>query len=116
MNNNNNSNNNIYQSSLSLSAQQQQQQKPSSNRQSSALQNHQSAAATSAAGSGAVPAPAAFEFASDSCSLRRSRSLAVIREETFSDLQISSSNGSRRSQLIPRARLVNRGYFRERDR
>ncbi|XP_075163611.1 javelin [Haematobia irritans] len=60
--------------------------------------------------------PAAFEFASDSCSLRRSRSLAVIREETFSDLQISSSNGSRRSQLIPRARLVNRGYFRERDR
>ncbi|XP_036670408.2 protein javelin isoform X1 [Drosophila suzukii] len=51
---------------------------------------------------------------SESCSLRRSRSLAVIREETFSDLQIGSANSSRRrSQLIPRARLVNRGFFRE---
>uniref|UniRef100_A0A1I8NP76 Uncharacterized protein n=1 Tax=Stomoxys calcitrans TaxID=35570 RepID=A0A1I8NP76_STOCA len=76
------------------------------------LPSHQSPSAAS----GAVTAAQAFEFASDSCSLRRSRSLAVIREETFSDLQISSSNGSRRSQLIPRARLVNRGYFRERDR
>ncbi|KAH8314896.1 hypothetical protein KR074_007871 [Drosophila pseudoananassae] len=51
---------------------------------------------------------------SESCSLRRSRSLAVIREETFSDLQIGSANSSRRrSQLIPRARLVSRGFFRE---
>ncbi|EDW78729.2 uncharacterized protein Dwil_GK12590 [Drosophila willistoni] len=60
----------------------------------------------------------------ESCSLRRSRSLAVIREETFSDLQIGSVNSNinnnksnssrrRRSQLIPRARLVNRGFFRE---
>ncbi|KAH8266157.1 hypothetical protein KR038_007336, partial [Drosophila bunnanda] len=50
----------------------------------------------------------------ESCSLRRSRSLAVIREETFSDLQIGSANSSRRrSQLIPRARLVSRGFFRE---
>ncbi|XP_060656764.1 protein javelin isoform X2 [Drosophila nasuta] len=55
-----------------------------------------------------------LDFGSESCSLRRSRSLAVIREETFSDLQIGSANSSRRrSQLIPRARLVNRGFFRE---
>ncbi|XP_037949010.1 protein javelin [Teleopsis dalmanni] len=58
-----------------------------------------------------------IDFGSESCSLRRSRSLAVIREETFSDLQINSANNShRRSQLIPRARLVNRGFFRERER
>lgn len=58
----------------------------------------------------------AFDFGSESCSLRRSRSLAVIREETFSDLQITTANNSRRSQLIPRARIVNRGFIRERER
>ncbi|KAH8305276.1 hypothetical protein KR018_010022, partial [Drosophila ironensis] len=60
-------------------------------------------------------APTLFDIlGSESCSLRRSRSLAVIREETFSDLQIGSANSSRRrSQLIPRARLVSRGFFRE---
>ncbi|XP_018802320.1 PREDICTED: uncharacterized protein LOC108977198 isoform X3 [Bactrocera latifrons] len=57
-----------------------------------------------------------FDFGSESCSLRRSRSLAVIREETFSDLQITTANNSRRSQLIPRARIVNRGFIRERER
>ncbi|CAD7006482.1 unnamed protein product [Ceratitis capitata] len=58
----------------------------------------------------------AFDFGNESCSLRRSRSLAVIREETFSDLQITTTNNSRRSQLIPRARIVNRGFIRERER
>ncbi|XP_055841109.1 protein javelin isoform X2 [Episyrphus balteatus] len=48
-----------------------------------------------------------FDIGNESCSLRRSRSLAVIREETFSDLQISSANSHhRRSQLIPRARFT----------
>ncbi|XP_028897629.1 protein javelin [Zeugodacus cucurbitae] len=58
----------------------------------------------------------AFDFGNESCSLRRSRSLAVIREETFSDLQITTANNSRRSQLIPRARIVNRDFIRERER
>ncbi|EDV96491.1 GH16272 [Drosophila grimshawi] len=71
------------------------------------------AAAVAAAVGGTVTATF-LDFGSDSCSLRRSRSLAVIREETFSDLQIGSANSSRRrSQLIPRARLVNHGFFRE---
>ncbi|KAL9911700.1 javelin isoform 1-T1 [Glossina fuscipes fuscipes] len=94
------SSNNIYPSS-SVSSQHQQQQRQFKT------------------GGGTVipPSLSAYEFPNDSCSLRRSRSLAVIREETFNDLQISSSSHSRRrSQLIPRARLVNRGYFRERDR
>ncbi|XP_030239796.1 protein javelin isoform X4 [Drosophila navojoa] len=71
---------------------------------------------TSTPGTGATATVTAtfLDFGSESCSLRRSRSLAVIREETFSDLQIGSANSSRRrSQLIPRARLVNRGFFRE---
>ncbi|XP_032586876.2 protein javelin [Drosophila mojavensis] len=71
---------------------------------------------TSTPGAGATATVTAtfLDFGSESCSLRRSRSLAVIREETFSDLQIGSANSSRRrSQLIPRARLVNRGFFRE---
>ncbi|XP_031618587.1 protein javelin isoform X2 [Contarinia nasturtii] len=51
---------------------------------------------------------------SESCSLRRTRSLAVIREETFNDLQIGSGIRSRRSQLIPRAKLLNRSFFQNR--
>ncbi|CAD7081849.1 unnamed protein product, partial [Hermetia illucens] len=50
----------------------------------------------------------------DVCSLRRTRSLAVIREETYNDLQINSARNSRRSQLIPRAKLVNRSFNKER--
>lgn len=49
----------------------------------------------------------------DSCSLRRTRSLAVIREETYNDLQISGVR-TRRSQLIPRAKLCNRSFFKNR--
>lgn len=51
---------------------------------------------------------------SESCSLRRTRSLAVIREETFNDLQIGGGIRSRRSQLIPRAKLLNRSFFQNR--
>ncbi|CAO1374263.1 unnamed protein product [Diamesa serratosioi] len=47
------------------------------------------------------------------CSLRRSRSLAVIREETFNDLSITNAK-TRRSQLIPRAKLVDRNFFKDR--
>lgn len=47
------------------------------------------------------------------CSLRRSRSLAVIREETFNDLSLTSAK-TRRSQLIPRAKLVDRNFFKDR--
>ncbi|KAH8365785.1 hypothetical protein KR093_004398 [Drosophila rubida] len=72
------------------------------------------ATTTTAVGATATVTATYLDFGSESCSLRRSRSLAVIREETFSDLQIGSANSSRRrSQLIPRARLVNRGFFRE---
>lgn len=49
----------------------------------------------------------------DTCSLRRTRSLAVIREETYNDLQITGIR-TRRSQLIPRAKLVNRSFFKNR--
>lgn len=49
----------------------------------------------------------------ESCSLRRTRSLAVIREETFNDLQIGGIR-TRRSQLIPRAKLLDRGFFQNR--
>lgn len=49
----------------------------------------------------------------ETCSLRRTRSLAVIREETFNDLEITGVR-TRRSQLIPRAKLVNRSFFRDR--
>ncbi|XP_036344020.1 homeobox protein B-H2-like, partial [Rhagoletis pomonella] len=72
--------------------------------------------ATKTATNSSTAALQAFDFGSESCSLRRSRSLAVIREETFSDLQITTANNSRRSQLIPRARIVNRGFIRERER
>ncbi|KAI8121339.1 Protein javelin, partial [Lucilia cuprina] len=111
------STNNIYQSSQQLQQQQQQQQQHQLQQQPHSHQTRQQNLQQQQhpSNNGSIP-PQPFEFASDSCSLRRSRSLAVIREETFSDLQISSSNGSRRSQLIPRARLVNRGYFRERER
>lgn len=51
---------------------------------------------------------------SETCSLRRTRSLAVIREETFNDLQIGGGIRSRRSQLIPRAKLLNRSFFQNR--
>ncbi|KAM7356225.1 javelin [Cochliomyia hominivorax] len=117
------STNNIYQSTQQLQQQQQQQlQQQQQQQHLPRQQNLQQQQHHSNNNSGSIPTQQQqqqlqqFEFASDSCSLRRSRSLAVIREETFSDLQISSSNGSRRSQLIPRARLVNRGYFRERER
>lgn len=53
---------------------------------------------------------------SESCSLRRTRSLAVIREETFNDLQIGGGIRTRRSQLIPRAKLLNRSFFQNRYR
>lgn len=46
--------------------------------------------------------------------LRRSRSLAVIREETFTDLQIQNHNKNKRSQLIPRARLFDKPCFKDR--
>ncbi|CAH2235113.1 jg7522 [Pararge aegeria aegeria] len=46
--------------------------------------------------------------------LRRSRSLAVIREETFNDLQIQNHTKTKRSQLIPRARLFDKPCFRDR--
>lgn len=46
--------------------------------------------------------------------LRRSRSLAVIREETFTDLQIQNHQKTKRSQLIPRARLFDKPCFRDR--
>ncbi|XP_071052533.1 protein javelin, partial [Onthophagus taurus] len=42
-------------------------------------------------------------------SLRRSRSLALIREDTFNSLEIPAAVGQqRRSQLIPRAKLIDR--------
>ncbi|CAF4901508.1 unnamed protein product [Pieris macdunnoughi] len=46
--------------------------------------------------------------------LRRSRSLAVIREETFTDLQIQNHVKNKRSQLIPRARLFDKPCFKDR--
>ncbi|XP_011556913.3 protein javelin [Plutella xylostella] len=46
--------------------------------------------------------------------LRRSRSLAVIREETFTDLQIQNHAKNKRSQLIPRARLFDKPCFKDR--
>lgn len=46
--------------------------------------------------------------------LRRTRSLAVIREETFTDLQIQNHAKSKRSQLIPRARLFDKPCFKDR--
>lgn len=47
------------------------------------------------------------------CSLRRTKSLAVIREETFNDLNIAAPT-TRRSQLIPRAKLIDRHFFKDR--
>lgn len=49
----------------------------------------------------------------DVCSLRRSKSLAVIREETYNDLTIGAPK-ARRSQLIPRAKLIDRHFFKDR--
>lgn len=51
---------------------------------------------------------------SEGANLRRSRSLAVIREETFTDLQIQNHAKNKRSQLIPRARLFDKPCFRDR--
>jgi hypothetical protein len=39
--------------------------------------------------------------------------LAVIKEETYNDLQISGQR-TRRSQLIPRAKLVEKNFFQDR--
>ncbi|KAL0840116.1 hypothetical protein ABMA28_015423 [Loxostege sticticalis] len=50
----------------------------------------------------------------EASNLRRSRSLAVIREETFTDLQIQNHAKSKRSQLIPRARLFDKPCFKDR--
>lgn len=47
------------------------------------------------------------------CSLRRSKSLAVIREETFNELAPTGTK-TRRSQLIPRAKLIDRNFFKDR--
>ncbi|XP_053687041.1 protein javelin [Sabethes cyaneus] len=49
----------------------------------------------------------------EACSLRRTRSLAVIREESYNDLHLHG-RGARRSQLIPRAKLVDRNFFKDR--
>lgn len=49
----------------------------------------------------------------ETCSLRRSKSLAVIREETFNELAIPGAK-TRRSQLIPRAKLIDRNFFKDR--
>lgn len=46
------------------------------------------------------------------CSLRRTRSLAVIREEAYPDLRVTSAK-NRRSQLIPRAKLIEKEIFKE---
>lgn len=51
---------------------------------------------------------------SEGSNLRRSRSLAVIREETFTDLQIPNHGKNKRSQLIPRARLFDKPCFKDR--
>lgn len=51
---------------------------------------------------------------SEGSNLRRSRSLAVIREETFTDLQVPNSAKNKRSQLIPRARLFDKPCFKDR--
>uniref|UniRef100_A0A182WCE2 Uncharacterized protein n=1 Tax=Anopheles minimus TaxID=112268 RepID=A0A182WCE2_9DIPT len=50
----------------------------------------------------------------EACSLRRTRSLAVIREESYNDLHLPGRGGARRSQLIPRAKLIDRNFFKER--
>ncbi|ETN60001.1 hypothetical protein AND_008391 [Anopheles darlingi] len=51
----------------------------------------------------------------EACSLRRTRSLAVIREESYNELHLPGrGGGSRRSQLIPRAKLTDRNFFKER--
>ncbi|XP_035792045.1 protein javelin-like isoform X2 [Anopheles albimanus] len=51
----------------------------------------------------------------EACSLRRTRSLAVIREESYNELHLPGGRGgSRRSQLIPRAKLTDRNFFKER--
>jgi hypothetical protein len=49
----------------------------------------------------------------DNCSLRRSKSLAVIREETYNELAPTGTK-NRRSQLIPRAKLIDRNFFKDR--
>ena len=49
----------------------------------------------------------------DACSLRRSKSLAVIREETYNELTLTGAK-TRRSQLIPRAKLIDRNFFKDR--
>lgn len=46
------------------------------------------------------------------CSLRRTRSLAVIREEAYPDIRVTGVR-NRRSQLIPRAKLIENEVFRE---
>lgn len=48
------------------------------------------------------------------CSLRRSRSLAIIREENNKIFQASNSNEDHQTQLIPRAKLLNKGVITER--
>ncbi|GBP48929.1 Protein javelin [Eumeta japonica] len=50
----------------------------------------------------------------DGSNLRRSRSLAVIREETFTDLQLQNHGKVKRSQLIPRARLFDKPCLKDR--
>ncbi|KFB50655.1 AGAP006339-PA-like protein [Anopheles sinensis] len=50
----------------------------------------------------------------EACSLRRTRSLAVIREESYNDLHLPGRGGARRSQLIPKAKLIDRNFFKER--
>uniref|UniRef100_A0A336MBL4 CSON014757 protein n=1 Tax=Culicoides sonorensis TaxID=179676 RepID=A0A336MBL4_CULSO len=57
--------------------------------------------------------PELFSHETEACSLRRTRSLAIIREETFNDLRVQGAR-NRRSQLIPRARLVDRSFFKDR--
>lgn len=48
-------------------------------------------------------------------SLKRSRSLALIRDDIFTNFDVTTSRrSSRRSQLIPRAKLIDRNHSKER--
>ncbi|XP_017773162.1 PREDICTED: uncharacterized protein LOC108560218 [Nicrophorus vespilloides] len=54
------------------------------------------------------------ELAVHESTLRRSRSLAISREDVFTDLEISKAPRNRRSQLIPRAKLIDKYSTKDR--
>lgn len=58
--------------------------------------------------------PLGGEFLSEESTLRRSRSLAISREDVFTSLDIPTTTKQRRSQLIPRAKLIDRTNYKER--